>query len=590
MTSRLSGPMKHVVALAAAACVVVSSEAADACGGFFCSRTPVDQTAERIIFTVNTDDTVTAYIQISYSGERDAFAWILPVPTVPALDVGFSQLAMQALDLATEPRYIRNGCGVFVNFPGAWTFESGGADAGVTVLAREAVGPFETVTLEGASADVLVIWLQQNGYRINDSMVPYIQPYVEERMKFVAMKLLPDADVSDIEPIIMTYGSSLPMIPIRLTAVAAQPEMGVVAWFLSDQRYGPQGYADVTIPDSLIQFDQYGSRNNYLTVVSQEVDKIGGHAFVTEYAQPTSELITQFENAFVPPDNPEAVAANQAVLDLLRQHAFITRLYTRISAEEMTRDPQFYVAADQSLVDNVHDLTDPNVDYTQCNSMPAPPCTFTYCGREGVCMATLDGADACVCDSDATARPTTTANGELSLYCEPLSVNFMAAGEGVGALGFSDACEGFDCGLHGECVSMNGNPTCACEAGYGAVASTELDMTGASTTKVTCSAVGDVIPPLPILPPVGEPDMPPVGGGPVGMDPVGTDPVEMDPNGLDPVTEPVSPSASDESGCGCRLASRTTDERSALPALLGLGVLALRRRRRSFPVIPLSIK
>ena len=54
-----------------------------ACGGFFCSATPVDQTAERIIFTVNDDGTITAYIQIRYTGEKDNFAWIIPVPAPP---------------------------------------------------------------------------------------------------------------------------------------------------------------------------------------------------------------------------------------------------------------------------------------------------------------------------------------------------------------------------------------------------------------------------------------------------------------------------------------------------------------------------
>ncbi len=33
-----------------------------ACGGLFCQNVPVDQQAERIIFTINNDDTITAYV------------------------------------------------------------------------------------------------------------------------------------------------------------------------------------------------------------------------------------------------------------------------------------------------------------------------------------------------------------------------------------------------------------------------------------------------------------------------------------------------------------------------------------------------
>ena len=63
-----------------------SPAAALACGGFFCSSTPVDQQAERILFVDEGDDTWSAYVEIQYKGESDAFAWIVPVPEVPELD------------------------------------------------------------------------------------------------------------------------------------------------------------------------------------------------------------------------------------------------------------------------------------------------------------------------------------------------------------------------------------------------------------------------------------------------------------------------------------------------------------------------
>src|SRR3982751_4502146 len=58
-----------------------------ACGGLFCQNTPVDQQAERIIFTVNKNDTLTAYVQINYTGEAHDFSWVVPVPSVPKVDV-----------------------------------------------------------------------------------------------------------------------------------------------------------------------------------------------------------------------------------------------------------------------------------------------------------------------------------------------------------------------------------------------------------------------------------------------------------------------------------------------------------------------
>ena len=54
-----------------------------ACGGFFCSfLAPVRQAAERILFAVDEDSTVTAHVQISYVGEAQKFSWVLPLPSV----------------------------------------------------------------------------------------------------------------------------------------------------------------------------------------------------------------------------------------------------------------------------------------------------------------------------------------------------------------------------------------------------------------------------------------------------------------------------------------------------------------------------
>jgi hypothetical protein len=506
-----------LLALVPALAVLGEPNVAHACGGLFCSTTPVDQNAERIIFTINGDHTVTAYVQISYTGAPDQFAWIIPAPTAPELSADFPDLAMRALDTATAPRYFKQTCG---RGPFGGTGGSGGtggvsAGPGVTVIARQNVGPFETVTLEGTSATVLVEWLQNNGYRITDKMTPFIQPYVEGGMKFVAMRLLPGKETKDITPLVMTYDSDKPAIPLRLTTVAAQPEMGIVTFILADKRWAPDNYVDLKIADRLIEFDQFGFQNNYLSVVSREADKVGGQAFVTEYARATLELAQQVQNQFLPSWQPDVAPARDALLALLRRFPYVTRLYTRMSAEEMTEDPTFKVASDQGDVSNVHDLTDPNFDFSRCPPVtpPAPnPCTFTYCGRQGACAPVfLDNGGAvnpvasCVCSRTASARVTPT-GGTPQVYCEPLAMDLDSAPASgtTSAPLLSSACEGVSCGEHGRCVPINGSPTCKCDAGYGAVAQQTFDPnTGSSRTSLTCQLVWPFVPSMPALPPIG---------------------------------------------------------------------------------------
>ena len=517
--TRSSSNTSWIAAAGAALSICAVSPRADACGGFFCSRSPVDQTAEHILFTVNDDQTVTAYVQIKYVGDKDGFAWIVPAPGIPKLNTDLPDGALRALDTGTEPQYFK-GCGVrgtFNGAPGAAAPSASTEDAGhsVTVLATQAVGPFNTVTLEATDADVLVQWLQENDYRITEKMIPLLQPYVEGGMHFVAVKLQANKDVSDIQPMGMTYEGNKPMIPIRLTAAAAQPEMGIVTFILSNRRWAPENYIDLKIPDSLVQFDQYGYQNNYLTLLSSETDKVGGQAFVTEYAKATKDLVDQIMQQPVP--TPDAMKARDALLPILQKFPYLTRLHARMSAEEMTDDPTFMVASDRSDVNNIHDLSDPG---STCNYPPNPPpvdpCNFNYCGRRGVCVqaeaantvpngSPATTAPGCACANDAIARVTTTgANGQPTMYCEPVAQNLDSAPAGGQGPLLSAACEGFSCGAHGACVPMNGNPTCQCEGGYAAVVGTTVDQTGNAMTGVTCQRVMGTIPPLPKLPSVGS--------------------------------------------------------------------------------------
>ena len=86
------GLLAGVVAIAV---FLASTQPAWACGGFFCTTTPVDQNAERIIFTQNGDGTVSAYVQIEYTGSAPDFSWILPLPE--AIDVESVQVPEDAM-------------------------------------------------------------------------------------------------------------------------------------------------------------------------------------------------------------------------------------------------------------------------------------------------------------------------------------------------------------------------------------------------------------------------------------------------------------------------------------------------------------
>ena len=478
------------------AMLTAAPPAAMACGGFFCSQTPVDQAAERIIFVQEDAETVTSYVEIMYEGDDDEFAWVVPVPAVPDFDVWHSA-AFDALDLATQPTFQPPwGCypspEAAADGGGALGGNSRDADEdgdGVQVHLREVVGPFDIAVIESDDPRALIEWLRTNGYRIVPEMEPFIALYTVERMKLTALKLAPGEEVSSIRPIKLTYKAANPLVPLRLTSIAAVPEMGVKIWLLGDNRFGP-----LNVPDLKVDFDNLVFRpytwpiqTNYSTLVAKAADVEEGKGFVTEYAGDASALSQQIRDRGLPfqPDE-DAQAAFDGLLELLDSKPYLTRLYTRLSPAEMDRDPIFAARNDGAGdVSNQHDFSERD-DLCGQGDIEAPqPCAFVACGAGGECFMAADGdgamRPACVCADGAVARAVPSDDPQIgvAVACVDRRLNFLgqvddsgAGSDAAGSTGlvFADPCIANACGANGRCISLNGTPTCACDRGFVAIA------------------------------------------------------------------------------------------------------------------------
>jgi hypothetical protein len=327
--------------------LVVNPAVVGACGGFFCTTIPVDQNAERIIFTMD-EGSITTYVQISYTGRPEDFAWVLPMPSVPNVDTADSAM-FRDLDRLTQPVYIpprppdclRRPMPAMAAPAGRSEAKPASDGSQTTVLASGEVGPFAYDVVTSPDPLDLVAWLRNNGYRITDEMIPLVRVYTDEGLVFLAMKLKPGQGTSDVTPVKLTYDASLATIPLRLTAVAATPDMPVIVWIFAKDQTQTLNYVPLTIADSEVKFSPFGG-NDYRQVVSRVVDQAGGKAFVTELAEPTSALR--------PPSDP-------AVTLLFQQYPYLTRHFTRISPEEMTSDPTFDIVPGLADLSNVHDLS-----------------------------------------------------------------------------------------------------------------------------------------------------------------------------------------------------------------------------------------
>lgn len=419
-----------------------------ACGGFFCNQAqPVNQAAEGIIFADNGDGTVTAVIQIMYEGPSKSFSWLLPISSVPKSDsdIGVaSNLALQRLQAATNPNYSlttttegtcrSDGFNGSVGAPSAAGGSSSagpaidiGDNGGVTVEASGVVGAYEwaVISLDESTAnpaDAAVAWLKKNGYDVPSSATKTLGSYLEDGLYLLALKLTKGADTGSIRPIVLTYQGTQASIPVKLTAVAANDDMGVLTWVLGKARAVPKNYFSLELNEARINW--FNASSNYNAVVTEAANDAAGQGFVTEFAGPTSTLKSRiwttndesawasfksglypsfqqfFQQAYAQygqwdgfwdatrsvvtlPDgisfddfklcpncyapqtqfSPSAYVAAleksvitpvKLVQDLVDAHPELTRMYTTLSADEMTLDPLFAFNPDLPDVSNVH--------------------------------------------------------------------------------------------------------------------------------------------------------------------------------------------------------------------------------------------
>ncbi len=417
--------------------IALWSPAALACGGLFCNTAqPVNQAAERILFSHH-DGQIDMHVRITYSGPPAEFGWLVPVPRGVEAELS-SEALFRALDAAYGPQFQLR-----TEYEGDcdWGMAGGGADSGVAlsadgsvapedpaprvqVLSREAIGPYDRVILDAADVGALREWLDTNGFAIPADVDEKLVPYIERDAVFVAIKLLAGAESGDIVPLNLRFPGDRPAIPILPTAVAADPDMGIIVHVLGDTRAIPLNYLHVQINEAAIDWQDNGS--NYGDVVSAAADEAGGHAFATDYAGDLTELFVEtmapyseallerlaaahtfgelidllpratlrdpdFNRVFVsrveiPEDtDPAEFAAcpscymerdapvdGAAIAEQIRVEVqpvrerlaerfeatpYLTRLYTTMSAEEMSIDPMFSFNPDLDRVDNVRIAT-----------------------------------------------------------------------------------------------------------------------------------------------------------------------------------------------------------------------------------------
>lgn len=194
-------------------------------------------------------------------------------------------------------------------------------------------------------------------------------------------------------------------VPIQLTRVAATESMPIQVYIFGEGRAVPLNFLDLELDD--IHVDWLGCLNNpacydddYRRRFDQAASQLVNHSFVTEYAGPSNVMddqivlpvtaeeiasstsFTDFSSTYrfllpniplvdtilddyMSSDNFDAAALAKELDEKVLQPAkeaqefvdkfsYLTRLYARLSPENMTKDPFFTFKPELPPVDNVH--------------------------------------------------------------------------------------------------------------------------------------------------------------------------------------------------------------------------------------------
>jgi len=176
-------------------------------------------------------------MSLTVDGDADQAAWIMPVPHRATVELGDPELFTQ-LRTATAP--VHRNRYHFWPQDGDWPLVTGGgtdagapppgarAPSGVGVVGRQRLGPFDVARLTATDPAALNGWLGSNGFVMPPRLEDALQPYVDHRWEYVAVRLAPEtagsALAGTLDPLHLTFTAGRPVYPMRLSQLARTPQ------------------------------------------------------------------------------------------------------------------------------------------------------------------------------------------------------------------------------------------------------------------------------------------------------------------------------------------------------------------------------
>ncbi len=177
-------------------------------------------------------------LQTTYQGPAGEFAWVIPVPGEPGEDdvfVASAEFIEHLLD-TTAPRvetHIETPEARHRPYedalapPSAEGMVPGGPEPTVTVHRRMDVGDYDVSVLSATGPEVLIEWLNENGYATPTQHADVIDHYVRRRWYFVALRVRPTVAeqkpvLDDVKPIGIEFPTDELVYPLYISRASSR--------------------------------------------------------------------------------------------------------------------------------------------------------------------------------------------------------------------------------------------------------------------------------------------------------------------------------------------------------------------------------
>ena len=212
-------------------------------------------------------------MQNNYKGPPEAFAMVVPVPTVlHEADVKTLPKEVFAhVEQMGAPRLVeyweQDPCAPDMKYDyapsGAVAMSAmpaptdKAADHGVTIEAKFTVGEYNILILSAKEATGLEAWLHEQKYTIPAGAAPLLRPYVESGMKFFVAKVDPKKvkfvdGRAALSPLRFHYDTEDFALPIRLGLANSSGTQDLIVDILApSRRFEVANYKNVFIPTNI---------------------------------------------------------------------------------------------------------------------------------------------------------------------------------------------------------------------------------------------------------------------------------------------------------------------------------------------------